>query len=142
MRRAARYWFFSVVVVASITILGWLFITPGVASLAELRQHIPLIIKAMLMAMLASVLVLPVILIDLARMSNRFTGPILRLGRAMRQAADGQRVDPVLFRDDDYWQEHADAFNQMLVYLEAVAKSAEAPPWSQGDTIPPREIAS
>jgi hypothetical protein len=65
-------------------------------------------------AMAASLLVLPLILIDCLVISSRFAGPMVCLRRAMKQLADGQPVSPVSFRTGDYWTEFAHEFNRIL----------------------------
>lgn len=129
LARAARYWLLSVVVVATLTVLGWMFVSPGMGVLIQLREHLPWLLGGMFVALVVSLSVLPVILYDLAKMSNRFVGPMLRLRRAMGEAAAGEHVEPIHFRDHDYWQEFADAFNLLnnrLQQLESTSEEVEA----------------
>jgi hypothetical protein len=77
-------------------------------------------------AMVASCLLLPLIVVDIVRLSNRFTGPMLRLRRSMRALARGEHVDPIEFRDTDFWQDFADEFNQLLVRVQGPPDEAEA----------------
>ena len=70
-------------------------------------------------SLLASLLVLPVIVWDLLRLSHRFVGPMIRLRHAMRDLADGKQVRPISFRDGDFWGEFAEAFNQVAARIEA-----------------------
>lgn len=137
----ARYWALSVTVVAALTILGWIFITPGVSVLMELREELPSLLGAVLIAFLASFLVLPVILFDLVRVSNRFVGPVLRLKRSMQQAAAGESVNPVRFRDEDYWQDFADAFNHLLERFDIPENSVQLAETNSSDSQEPVEIA-
>lgn len=120
--RAVRYWLLSVVVVGTLIILGWMFITPGMVVLVQLRQQLPLFFGGLLVSLLASLAVLPLILYDMMRMSNRFVGPMYRLRKAMQQAADGQSVEPLAFCDQDYWQEFAEASNLMNEQLQSLEK--------------------
>ena len=39
--RAARYWVLSLVVVGALTILGWMFVSPGMPVLVEIRDQLP-----------------------------------------------------------------------------------------------------
>ena len=57
---------------------------------------------------IVSLLLLPLVIFDMIRFSNRFVGPLLRLRRSMRQLARGQRVEPLKFRSNDLWQDLAD----------------------------------
>jgi len=117
--RAARYWVLSLVVVGALTILGWMFVSPGMPVLVEIRDQLPSLLGGFVVALAVSLVVLPVILYDLARMSNRFAGPMLRLRRGMEQAVAGERVEAIHFRDHDYWQEFADAFNELNERLQS-----------------------
>ena len=58
-----------------------------------------------------SLILLPGVIFDLVRMSNRFAGPVYRLRGLMRDLARGKPVEPVRFRHGDFWQEFADDFN-------------------------------
>lgn len=75
-------------------------------------------------ALVASLVLLPLVIVDVVRMSNRFTGPLLRLRRCMRELAAGERVEPIHFRDGDFWQECADEFNAVLARVEGLSRSA------------------
>ncbi|MGA2797372.1 MAG: hypothetical protein ABSE63_07340 [Thermoguttaceae bacterium] len=62
-------------------------------------------------AAIASLLVLPLIIVDIIRVSNRFVGPLIRLRRSMRALARGEYVEPIEFRGKDFWYDFADEFN-------------------------------
>lgn len=64
-------------------------------------------------ALIASFLLLPLVLVDVLRHSNRFVGPMVRMRRLMRAVAEGKPVSPVFFRDGDFWQEFAADFNAL-----------------------------
>jgi hypothetical protein len=69
-------------------------------------------------ALIASVLVLPVVVIDIIHLSNRFTGPMLRLRRSMRALVRGEHVEPIRFRDRDFWHDFAEEFNAMAALVQ------------------------
>ncbi len=69
-------------------------------------------------AMVASCIMLPLLVVDIVRLSNRFVGPLVRLRRAMRALARGEHVQPVSFREGDFWLEFAQEFNAMLARYE------------------------
>ena len=56
-------------------------------------------------------MLLPMVLGRHRALSNRFTGPMLRLRRSMRALARGEHVEPIEFRGGDFWQEFAAEFN-------------------------------
>lgn len=77
----------------------------------------------------ASLVVLPLILMDIIRLSNRFSGPLIRLRRSMRALARGESVNPLRFRQGDFWKDFADEFNavaERVEELERILRSAEA----------------
>jgi len=125
-----RYWLTSVLVVGTFTTLGWIFISPGIEVLLKVRELMPSLFGGLLIAVLASLLVLPLLLIDLMKFTNCFAGPIFRLRRVMKELAEGKHVQPIAFRDNDYWHELADSFNGILHRMQPVdnALSAEAVP--------------
>ncbi|GAB6164012.1 hypothetical protein JCM19992_00120 [Thermostilla marina] len=69
-------------------------------------------------AFVASFLLLPMVIIDIIRVSNRFTGPMIRLRRAMRAVAEGHPARPIRFRDEDFWQDFAEEFNAVLYRVQ------------------------
>jgi hypothetical protein len=80
-------------------------------------------------ALVASFLLLPVVIVDIVRFSNRFVGPMLRLKQSMRRLADGEAVEPIEFRDSDFWRDMAVQFNairaRMLSAADAPVKNRE-----------------
>ncbi|NQU21286.1 MAG: hypothetical protein HQ567_08390 [Candidatus Nealsonbacteria bacterium] len=84
-------------------------------------------------AILASAVLLPLVVIDIIRLSNRFTGPMLRLRRSMRALAQGEHVEPILFRDEDFWQEFAEEFNTLAARVQGQAPAAEQVPEEQAE---------
>lgn len=64
-------------------------------------------------------LLLPIVLRDIIRLTNRFAGPIVRLKQAMRDLREGKHHGALLFRTDDYWQDLAEEFNLLAWQVEA-----------------------
>lgn len=56
----------------------------------------------------------PVFAYDSVKLSNRFVGPIMRLRGALRAASAGEPVRPLQFRKNDFWQDMAEHFNQLM----------------------------
>lgn len=122
--RAASYWLFCLLSV-SLMVLCWHVLTGPPAPAAVLLGSL---LKAYGIALAASLLLLPVVLVDCSRYSNRFVGPLLRFRRVLRQLADGEDVAPICFRDKDYWTDLADSFNDLRTRLQQQSPSAEATP--------------
>ena len=75
--------------------------------------------------LLASALLLPAILLDLLRLSHRWVGPIYRLRASLQALNRGEPVEPIAFRDGDFWQELAKEFSQAAEELNRL-RAAEA----------------
>lgn len=68
---------------------------------------------------LCSLLLLPIVVYDFLRLSNRLVGPVFRLRRAMRELAAGKHVEPIHFRDGDFWRDFAGEFNAVAQRVHA-----------------------
>ena len=77
--------------------------------------------------LVASLVLLPIVLMDVLRLSNRFVGPIMRMRIALKTLVKGQPTKPLNFRDDDFWRELATDFNQVAARV-ARADIQLAPP--------------
>jgi len=73
---------------------------------------------------IASLLLLPVIAFDMVQMSNRFAGPIVRLRRSMIRLAQGETVQPIAFRENDFWRDMAGEFNVIAAELQKLRQQA------------------
>jgi hypothetical protein len=89
-------------------------------------------------ALIASFILLPLVVVDIIRVSNRFAGPLIRLRRSMRALARGEHVEPIYFREGDFWRDFADEFNAVAARLQATAPS-NAPVQGAKDTDPEAE---
>ena len=88
-------------------------------------------------AVIASLALLPVVIFDCIRLSNRFAGPIYRLRRVMRQVALGRPAQPVRFRDGDFWDAVSADFNALLARVNELEQNAV-----QTHSEPSQELAS
>jgi hypothetical protein len=97
-------------------------------------------------ALVASFLLLPLVVVDVLRLSNHFAGPMVRLRRAMRALAEGKQVEPIHFRENDFWREFADDFNALAARVQAqsaivpaTTQPAHGPQGKPAQTWQPRE---
>ncbi len=67
----------------------------------------------------------PAFALDTIRFSNRFVGPIARLRRYMRELAAGEKLTTLAFRDNDFWSEVADEFNQVAQLVDEQQKEIQ-----------------
>ena len=93
--RCTLYWFFCLCSIMLFVAIGTAF-SGNLQSAGDMfsklwRQFSP--------AILASVFLLPLVIIDVIRKSHRFVGPLIRLQNEMQRLADGQDVAPVHFRN-------------------------------------------
>ena len=75
-------------------------------------------------AVIGSLLLLPLVVYDIVRLSNRFVGPLLRLRRSLRALARGEEVPPLEFREGDFWKEIAQEFNAIADRMQKLNKNA------------------
>ena len=75
-------------------------------------------------ALIASVFLLPLIIMDCIRWSNRYAGPMVRLHGALTDLASGKHVEPLIFRKGDLWYEMAEQFNGISKRLEQAESRA------------------
>jgi hypothetical protein len=75
--------------------------------------------------LLALVLILPPILYDLLKFSNRIAGPLYRCRNVMRQIADGESVPEFEPRKGDQFREFFQTFNALIKVWNARLGAAE-----------------
>lgn len=115
--RVVLYWVLCLIGM-TLMLLLWRTITGPAQSLhARLNEMWPYYEPALI----ASVLLLPLVIIDITRFSNQFVGPLVRLRRSMRELARGEHVEPIEFRGTDFWQEVADEFNAVCARVQTPA---------------------
>ena len=69
-------------------------------------------------AIVASLLLLPVLIYDMLKATNQVAGPIHRLRREMRRLESGEKVDEIKLRQNDHWSELADDFNRLATQIQ------------------------
>jgi hypothetical protein len=119
--RVVAYWLYFLFAI-SMLLLWWdLFTGPPRRFLVVVSEVLPRFAPAAV----ASLLVLPLVVMDVLRLSNRFAGPAHRLENALRELAEGKKVRPLHFRDKDFWQETAAQLNRVAERLEGTATVSE-----------------
>ena len=120
--RVVLYWVLCLIGM-TLMLLCWQIATgprqPFLLHLADLWSHYG-------PALIASFVLLPLVIVDIIRFSNRIVGPLFRLRRSMRELARGQYVEQLEFRNDDFWQEVANEFNTISAHLPVAAERDEA----------------
>jgi hypothetical protein len=70
------------------------------------------------LSLIASAVLLPIILMDVLKLSHRWVGPIFRLRASLKALSRGEAVAEVRFRDGDFWQELAGDLNAVAAEIE------------------------
>jgi hypothetical protein len=132
LRRMAIYW----IVFLGAFLLQFTFWSVCMDPLRPLSETIDDVGRRTLPAVLASAWLLPVVLYDLVKMSNRFVGPVVRLRTALGELAAGKETRDIEFRDNDHWREIAVGFNSLNARLKSAEQrlaALKASPSSQED---------
>ena len=79
----------------------------------SLRDQAPFLISA--------IVLMPILVNDLVRFSQRFTGPICHLQNEIRRFNAGAEFNPVQFRTADFWQDLPADFNQFALRMNSCA---------------------
>jgi len=112
--RIVLYWL-TCLVAMMLLLLGWgMFTAPA----RPLPVHLTELWTLYGPVAVVSLLLLPGVIFDLLRLSNRFAGPMFRLRRSLHDLAQGKPVAAVQFRHSDFWQEFADDFNTIAAQAE------------------------
>lgn len=69
-------------------------------------------------ALLCFAVVVPVLAWDAVKFSHRLVGPLYRFHQAIQTIGNGEPVQPMKLRDDDFLLEMKDDFNRMLDTLQ------------------------
>ena len=77
---------------------------------------------------------MPIFAYDLLRVSNGFTGPVLRLRREMKALTLGEDREPIEFRADDFWQEMAAEYNLLRKEVNKLREQLAAVPQAENAT--------
>lgn len=113
--RCAMYWFFCLCNILLFVGLASMF-SGNLQPVSEIFYGLWRQFSA---AILASVLLIPLVVWDLTKFSHRVVGPIVRLEGQLRRLADGKEVGTLKFRSNDYWHSVAVQFNRVSEMVQA-----------------------
>ena len=121
--RTASYWLFCLISI-SLMVLCWNALTGPPRRFVDLTTDLYFRYGP---ALAASLIMLPIVMFDVLRMSNRFVGPVVRLRTGLKELADGRPAQPLNFRDDDFWRELANEFNRAAARLAREGSELSVP---------------
>jgi len=112
--RAVMHWGICLLSVGTVLVLGAAFsdIHAPVSAVTQMVR------SYFVPAVLVSLLVLPIIVLDTIRHSNRLVGSVARFRHAMQRLAEGETASPLIVREGDCWKNLADQFNRVALRLE------------------------
>lgn len=111
IRRVALHWVvFFICNTIALTFWIRLFEQPD----ADWGQTFGDTIRRFLPFFVITVALIPAFVWDTLKLSHRFAGPITRLRNALIDLKEGRAVAPIKFRDNDFWQEMASNFNDVM----------------------------
>jgi len=111
LARVGVYWACCLITVTLLLLCWRLLVGPS----RELSVHLDYLWYHYRPILLAAFILLPILLADTLRLSNRFAGPMIRLRRGLTEMADGRTdVAPIHFRSGDFWHEFASEFNRAV----------------------------
>ncbi|MBX7169161.1 MAG: hypothetical protein K1X74_22690 [Pirellulales bacterium] len=114
MLRTVTYWFCCLLTITTL-VLCWRIMF---GSARVFYKHFDEMWFQLGPALVASLFVLPLVLIDVLRLSNRFVGPIVRFRQALRTLAQGGQIEPLHFREGDFWHELSEELNALNARLQ------------------------
>jgi len=112
--RVILYWFVSQAAVLLGYTVWCLKTSPG----GEPTTAVVSRVAGLVPAMLGACLLLPLVIADILRVSNRFVGPIWNLRNAMKRVEMGDQIRPLQLRRKDYWHDLLRQFNRLLTRLQ------------------------
>lgn len=113
-------------------VLSWFVDSAGAPTASQIILHTWRIFWP---ALFASSLVLPLLLLDVLRVSHRFAGPMNRLRSALRDVADGKQVAPIKFREGDFWCDMADEFNRVAARMRNLEPASKQEQHADNSTV-------
>ncbi len=136
--RAVFYWLACVLCLGMVMTTACVFPHAGDSLGTLIDQQWIRFVPAIVLALV----LLPAMAYDMTRLTNRSAGPMLRLRRAMQDAAQGEQVSPLRFREGDFWRECADEFNLILARLQQAEAARQANSADQEELAEPASRAA
>lgn len=121
--RAAIYWLASVLCV-TLLVDCWSTLCER-AGLLNVRFGL-LSGSPLALPITGSLLLMPLVVWDMLRLSNRLVGPLQRLRASMQRLTAGEPVTLIQFRDGDFWKGYADDYNSLVLLVEDLRKRLAA----------------
>lgn len=120
-RRLTLHWIvFIIVAVVLACLIQWL--GKPFTSIGDLLNDVWATLSPLLLVMLC---LIPIFIYDSVKLSSRFAGPVLRVRRAARSLAAGEKPEKLSFRNGDFWHGLAEDFNQVIDQHQPISRSTD-----------------
>ncbi len=123
VRRVIVYWSACISFVMLPMLLARVVADPSVFVL----NHVPGLIAQYWPILMCMTVMLPLAVLDALKLSNRFAGPIFRIRHELKKHNEGQPVNKIVLRSDDYWHDIANEFNKFTDRVQQATASDEFP---------------
>jgi methyl-accepting chemotaxis protein len=113
LRQAVYFWISSSALFALLILMyrvGPALLSGRQQSGAELWYHLA-------PYLLASAALFPLVVASANRFSNRIVGPMLRIRKALKQLADGEKPERIELREKDFYRDVAESINAIAARL-------------------------
>jgi hypothetical protein len=123
VRRVLRHWAMFLVMIVLLLPVWYALISLDIigtsnsfleAVIAGMGRSAPLLVFFAAIA--------PIIVYDILKLSNRFSGPVYRLHKGIKALTAGEEVLPIQLRKDDYWQHVIEDFNALAEQVASMRK--------------------
>ncbi|QDT38461.1 methyl-accepting chemotaxis protein [Stratiformator vulcanicus] len=86
--------------------------------------------------LICAVLLLPILVIDVVRLSHKVAGPLVRFQNALAELSKGRKVEPIRLRDGDWLGQFETSFNEFLASQNVkTANGRSAEPKADTDKV-------
>lgn len=126
--RTILQWYFYMSAILLVVCLGAVWMNPEELAIKYVFKSFVYFSPGVI----ASVILLPLVIYDMLKATNRIAGPVYRLRNEMNKLSSGSRVTALKFRDGDNFQGLAGDFNVIAEQLmDARAELEELKAWKQ-----------
>ena len=136
LTRVFAYWTLSIGVIFAMVVAQVIAAT-GVATSAVVFNRVLIQFGP---ALLAALLILPVVMYDCLKVTHKFAGQLTRLRMEMKNLAEGEPVEEITFRKEDLTNTLAEEFNHLVKSLRADHPSLIRPNGQTDTTVKDTEV--
>ena len=119
--RTILHWYFYMSAILLVVCLGAIWFDPQKLAI----KHVFEAFVYFSPAVVASVFLLPLVVWDMLKATNRIAGPVYRLRCEMEKLAAGENVKELRFRDGDAFEELAEEFNRLAQQIKSERQAAQ-----------------